>query len=81
MAKLCEHGYFLEVAPRSCPKCRTDLDLIQREEIATLKATISRLRAYAEHTSGCAWHEYADEGLWRQPCDCGYDDLIKEIGE
>ena len=45
MAKLCEHGYFLDVAPRSCPKCRTDLDLIQREEISTLKATISRLRA------------------------------------
>ena len=38
MAKLCEHGYFLEVAPRSCPKCRTDIDLIQREEIATLRA-------------------------------------------
>jgi len=48
MAKLCEHGYFLEVAPRSCPKCRTDLDLIQREEISTLKATISRLRAELE---------------------------------
>ena len=43
MAKLCDHGYFLEVAPRSCPKCRTDLDLIQREEIAALKSTISRL--------------------------------------
>ena len=58
MAKLCEHGYFLEVAPRSCPKCRTDLDLIQREEIATLKVTISRLREYVRD---CAKNWDCDE--------------------
>ena len=48
MAKLCEHGYFLEVAPRSCPKCRTDCDLIQREEIATLRASIAAIYVMAD---------------------------------
>jgi len=74
MAKLCDHGYFLEVAPRSCPKCRTDIDLIQREEIAALKATISRLREYARHDPSCkSW------GRIPCPCDCGYDALAKEL--
>ena len=81
MAKLCDHGYFLEVAPRSCPKCRTDIDLIQREEIAALKATISRLREYAGHSWGCDAIVMIEGTTGHAPCDCGYDDLIKEIGE
>ena len=74
MAKLCEHGYFLEVAPRSCPKCRTDLDLIQREEIATLKVTISRLRdaltAAAEQRNHLS-----------SPYDTGWQDAIRWINQ
>ncbi len=79
MAKLCDHGYFLEVAPRSCPKCRTDIDLIQREEIATLKVTISRLLRYAYHEEECA--VLSTHCGPRQPCDCGYDELMKELEE
>lgn len=52
MAKLCDHGYFLEVAPRSCPKCRTDTDLALREEIYALRATIERLREALESIAG-----------------------------
>ena len=70
MAKLCEHGYFLEVALRSCPKCRTDRDLIQREEIESLRSTISRLREYAKHHPNC--DSSAPE------CCCGLDRLLEE---
>lgn len=45
MPKYCEHGILLEEAPRECPACITDHDLIQRETIRQLRATIDRLRA------------------------------------
>lgn len=78
MARLCDHGYFWEVAPRSCPKCRTDIDLIQREEIATLKVTISRLLRYAYHEEECAVMTCCGD---LQPCDCGYDELLAALEE
>jgi len=77
MAKLCAHGYFLEVAPRSCPKCRTDTDLALREEIYTLRATIERLREYARHKPSCYW--WQGSSIAPKPCDCGYDELMKEL--
>lgn len=80
MAKLCEHGYFLEVAPRSCPKCRTDTDLALREEIYALHATIERLRQYAVHQGTCASRPAWYTGK-QPPCDCGYDELMAELEE
>ena len=44
------------------------------------KATISRLREYVRHRPSCnvVSRDYFRE---KQGCDCGYDALIKEIGE
>lgn len=43
-------------------------------EITRMRATISRLREYARHKPSCWW--------WRGPnCDCGYDELRKELEE
>lgn len=41
------------------------------------KATISRLREYATHMSWCDVVTWIND----RNCDCGYDDLVKEIGE
>ena len=43
------------------------------------EATIERLREYAGHKPECIvlWMEEQEQ----YPCDCGYDDLVKEIGE
>ena len=40
------------------------------------RATISRLREYAFHKTSCS------RRVWDMSikCDCGYDELIKEIG-
>ena len=46
------------------------------------EATISRLREYAEHTTGC--DSWAWPGGMKKPhakCDCGYDALIAELEE
>ena len=51
-------------------------------EIESLRATISRLREYAEHTTGC--DSWAWPGGMKKPhakCDCGYDALIAELEE
>ncbi len=44
-----------------------------------VRATIERLREYAGHKPECIvlWMEEQEQ----YPCDCGYDDLVKEIGE
>jgi len=47
-------------------------------EIESLRATISRLREYARHDTRCERHRW--QGDLRRKCDCGYDELIKEIG-
>ncbi len=45
-------------------------------EIVKLRATISRLREYARHDPSCkSW------GRIPCPCDCGYDELMKELEE
>ncbi len=49
-----------------------------QREIESLRATISRLREYARHQPGCCW--WTGTIYQPHPCDCGYDDLIKEIG-
>ena len=43
------------------------------------EATIERLREYARHTPACYWWS----GTINQPhpCDCGYDELMKELEE
>jgi len=43
------------------------------------RATISRLREYADHKITCGTLS-ADYFVEKQGCDCGYDDFIKEIG-
>lgn len=58
------------------PERDADLVLLRAaKEIESLRATISRLREYARHDPSCkSW------GRIPCPCDCGYDDLIKELG-
>jgi hypothetical protein len=43
------------------------------------EATIERLREYARHTPACYWWS----GTLNQPhpCDCGYDEFMKEVEE
>jgi hypothetical protein len=45
-----------------------------------LRSTISRLREYARHKSACPapLQDFCKEPL---PCDCGYDELMKELEE
>ena len=43
-----------------------------------LNATISRLLRYAYHEEECAVMTCCGD---LQPCDCGYDELIKELEE
>ena len=47
------------------------------EQNRYLESTISRLREYAWHKRDCMtnWPQSKDPS-----CDCGYDDLVKEIG-
>ena len=55
---------------------------IAADEIERLRAAISRLREYAEHTTGC--DSWAWPGGMKKPhakCDCGYDELMKELEE
>ena len=50
------------------------------EQNKYLESTISRLREYIRHKPLCI----RNSTLWQinnHRCDCGYDDLIKEIGE
>jgi chromosome segregation ATPase len=54
-------------------------------EIESMNATLERLREYAGHRLGCASRTFILTGRmepaqWKA-CDCGYDDLVKEIGE
>ena len=48
------------------------------DEIEALKATISRLLRYAYHEEECAVMTCCGD---LQPCDCGYDELIKALEE
>ncbi len=43
-----------------------------------MRETISRLREYVGHKPGCCW--WTGTIYQPHPCDCGYDELIKEIG-
>ena len=57
-------------------------EAIGADENEVLRATISRLRVYAEHTTGC--DSWAWPGGMKKPhakCDCGYDELMKELEE
>ena len=46
------------------------------EQNKYLESTISRLREYARHDPSCkSW------GRIPCPCDCGYDELMKELEE
>ncbi len=63
-------------------RLRTDKDslMVGRDfliaEIESLRATIERLREYARHDPSCkSW------GRIPCPCDCGYDELMKELEE
>lgn len=49
------------------------------DEIDRLRATISRLQEYARHQPGCYW--WQGPSIVPTPCDCGYDDLMKELEE
>lgn len=52
------------------------------KDMEELRATISRLRVYAEHTTGC--DSWAWPGGMKKPhakCDCGYDELIAALEE
>ena len=49
------------------------------DKIARLETTISRLLRYAYHEEECAVITTHCGPM--QPCDCGYDTLMKEIGE
>jgi len=44
------------------------------------EATIERLREYARHKITCGTLS-ADYFIEKQGCDCGYDDLMAELGE
>ena len=48
------------------------------DEIKRLRAESERLREYAGHKPGCIWWEVPFN---KKACDCGYDTLMKEIGE
>ena len=49
----------------------------QVSEIESLRATISRLREYATHMSWCDVVTWIND----RNCDCGYDELMKELEE
>ena len=51
--------------------------LDQSKEIESLRTTISRLREYARHNTRCEKVRF--HGARR--CDCGYDELMKELGD
>ena len=62
------------------PKYRLNADAAH--EIERLCYTISRLRVYAEHTTGC--DSWAWPGGMKKPhakCDCGYDKLLAALEE
>ena len=44
-------------------------------------AAISRLREYANHRSNCSFHLWDSDAMTFMPCDCGYDELMKELEE
>lgn len=49
-------------------------------ELVQLRSTISRLREYADHKITCGTLS-ADYFIEKQGCDCGYDELMKELEE
>ena len=54
-------------------------------EIESLRAAVERLREYARHKPECAYALWAVSDFdgsdeW-EPCDCGYDALMVEVGE
>ena len=44
-----------------------------------LESTIARLREYARHKPACYW--WSGTIPQPHPCDCGYDELMKELEE
>lgn len=68
--------------PTCDPEPEPDYYDVLVAENTRLLATISRLRVYAEHTTGC--DSWAWPGGMKKPhakCDCGYDKLIAELEE
>ena len=60
----------------------SNLTKTQAECVLKMHRTISRLRVYAEHTTGC--DSWAWPGGMKKPhakCDCGYDELMAELEE
>ena len=74
------------IAKIHCPRCGGNTYRCCGRHFAdeneVLRATISRLRVYAEHTTGC--DSWAWPGGMKKPhakCDCGYDELMAELEE
>jgi hypothetical protein len=57
---------------------RTTDNVWAGKQIEALKATISRLLRYAYHEEECAVMTCCGD---LPPCDCGYDDFMKELEE
>lgn len=58
----------------------SNLTKTQAECVLKMHRTITHLREYAEHTTGC--DSWAWPGGMKKPhakCDCGYDALMKEL--
>ena len=67
-----------------CGCCRNQHKVLralntQDQQIESLRATISRLREYANHRSNCSFHLWDSDAMTFLPCDCGYDDLMEEL--
>lgn len=60
----------------------SNLTKTQAECVLKMHRTITHLREYAEHTTGC--DSWAWPGGMKKPhakCDCGYDALMAEVEE
>ena len=55
------------------------------QQTEQLRATISRLREYAGHHANCGekfiWADNPQHDITNAPCDCGYDELMKELDD
>lgn len=56
------------------------LNMEYANAVLDLRATISRLREYADHKITCGTLS-ADYFIEKQGCDCGYDELMAELEE
>ena len=65
--------------PTCAPEPEPDYYDVLVAENTRLLATISRLREYARHKPACYW--WSGNIPQPHPCDCGYNELIKEMEE